>query len=204
MRFTRALRSSRWIWVSISILSSPRSKRSQMKSDSRRTVNRSDRSYRSAMAITDRKKAIAVLFAALLMLSQLTQTGIARVPSETPGKVAAEALRKGEELRRRWDLDGADREFREAASLNPSSLEAKIGQARIARVRIQYSRAIAVLKNAEMEHPSSSEIFDEYGAVYLAAEEPATARKYFLKVLSISSADSAAKIGLAGVSLLQR
>jgi tetratricopeptide (TPR) repeat protein len=153
--------------------------------------------------MTHRTGRIAV-FAALMLLSQLAQTAIARVPIETPGKVAAEALRRGEELRRRWDLDGADREFREAASLNPSSLEAKIGQARIARVRIQYSRAIEVLKNAEMEHSSSSEIFDEYGAIYLAAEEPATARKYFLKALSISSADSAAKIGLAGVSLLER
>jgi len=90
------------------------------------------------------------------------------------GKAAAEALRKGEELRRRWDLDGADREFREAASLNPSSLEAKIGQARIARVRIQYSRAIEVLKKAEVEHPSSPEVFDEFGSIYLAAEESST------------------------------
>lgn len=155
------------------------------------------------MAVTDHKKAIAVFLAAFLLLSQLVQTGNARVPVET-GKAAAEAARKGEELRRRWDLEGADREFREAASLNPSSLEAKIGQARIARVRIQYSRAIEVLKKAEAEHPSCPEVFDEFGSIYLAAEEPSTARRYFLKALSISGNDSGAKIGLAGASLLER
>src|SRR6185369_9949820 len=50
----------------------------------------------------------------------------------------------------------------------------------------------------------SPEVFDEFGSIYLAAEESSTARRYFLKSLSFSSNDTAAKIGLAGASLLDR
>jgi len=45
---------------------------------------------------------------------------------ESPSKLAAEALKRGEELRRRWDLTGADAAFREASALDPASAEALI------------------------------------------------------------------------------
>src|SRR2546426_7210584 len=57
-------------------------------------------------------------------------------PAETRAKLGVEALRRGEELRRKWNLDSAEAAFREAASLEPASLEAALGLARIARARL--------------------------------------------------------------------
>lgn len=125
-------------------------------------------------------------------------------PGETPAKLATEALRRGEEMRRKWNLDSAEAAFREAAALEPASLEAALGLARIARARLEYAHAIRLLDKAASEHPNSADVLNEYGSVYLAAEEPKRARHYFENALRILASDVAAIIGLAGVDLLER
>jgi Tfp pilus assembly protein PilF len=124
--------------------------------------------------------------------------------AERPTKLAAEALRRGEELRRNWNLDSAEAAFREAATLEPASLDAALGLARIARARIEYAYAISLLDKAASEHPNSTDVLNEYGSVYLAAEEPKRARAYFERALRTSASDIATIIGLAGVLLLER
>lgn len=123
---------------------------------------------------------------------------------ETPAKLASEASRRGEELRRKWNLESAEAAFREGAALEPSSLEAALGLARIARARLEYAYAINLLDKASSGHPNAPEVLNEYGSVYLAAEEPKRARQSFEKVLRISTSDVTAIIGLAGVDLLER
>ena len=123
---------------------------------------------------------------------------------ESPAKSAGEALRRGEELRRKWNIDGAEAAFREAATLEPASLEATLGLAQVARARLEYARAINLLDKADSEHPNSSAVLNEYGSIYLAAEEPERARRFFESALRISSSDTPAIIGLAGVDLLER
>jgi Tfp pilus assembly protein PilF len=120
-----------------------------------------------------------------------------------PGDSANEALRRGEELRRKWNIDGAEEAFREAAALEPASLEAAVGLARIARARLDYARALRLLDKTPDERRSSTLVLNEYGAVYLAAEEPAQARRFFESALRISSLDSQAVVGLAGADLLE-
>ena len=150
------------------------------------------------------------LLGVLLGLSALLHAGALPIAharpywGESPAKLANEALRRGEELRRKWDLDAADLAFREAATLEPGRLEAALGQARVARARIEYARAISLLDKADSEHPNSVALLDEYGSIYLAAEEPERARQYFERALRISASDTSAIIGLAGVDLLER
>jgi tetratricopeptide (TPR) repeat protein len=123
---------------------------------------------------------------------------------ERPAKMAAEALRRAEELRLKWNLDSAEAAFREAATLEPASLEASLGLARIARARLEYANAVRLLDKATSQQPNSAEVLDEYGSLYLAAEEPKRARGYFERALRASASDIAAIIGLAGVDLLER
>ncbi len=143
---------------------------------------------------------VAVLLndAALSMVRAQPRGGEARTA------IANELLRRAEDLRRKWDLDAAESAFREAARLEPSSLDAALGQARIARVKLDYSRAIRLLDKAASEHPNSAAALDEYGANYLAAEAPDRARRYFENALRISASDTQAIVGLAGVDLLER
>lgn len=145
----------------------------------------------------------AVFLGALLLLAAavLPRT---HARSDAPAKLASEAVRRGEELRRKWELDAADLAFREAARLEPASLDAALGQARVARARFGYARAISLLDKADAEHPDSVALLNEYGAVYLAAEEPQRARQYFERALGISVSETSARIGLAGVDLLER
>jgi tetratricopeptide (TPR) repeat protein len=139
-------------------------------------------------------------------------SSIAHVPSyaaspeslESRSKLVAETLKRGEELRRHWNLEAADAAFREAADLEPANLEAVLGLARVARARLEYARAISLLDQAASEHPNFQDVLIEYGSVYLAAEEPARARRYFEDALRISASDASGIVGLAGVDLLQR
>jgi|GEM_PF-628763 len=124
--------------------------------------------------------------------------------NERPVKLAAEALRRGEELRIKWKLDSAEAAFREATTLEPASLEAALGLARIARARLEYAYAMRLLDKAAREHPNSAEVLNEFGAVCLAAEEPKRARGYYEKALHASPTDIAAMIGLAAVGILER
>ena len=121
---------------------------------------------------------------------------------ELRSKIVSDALRRGEELRRKWELEAAGDAFREAARLEPGSLDAKLGLARIARVRLQYSQSLKLLDNAATDHPDSATLFCEYGSLYLAVEEPDRARGYFERARAISE-NRASIIGLAAVDLLQ-
>src|SRR5205085_12010318 len=50
-------------------------------------------------------------------------------------RLAAEASRRGEALRRQWNLAAAEAAFREALALDPASFDARLGLSRIARAR---------------------------------------------------------------------
>ena len=142
----------------------------------------------------------------LLAITALLQAGGLPIAHARPsgGDSASDALRRGEDLRRRWDIEGAEAAFREAATLEPASLEAAVGLARVARAKLEYARAWYLLDKAAGEHPNSTAVFNEYGAIYLAAEEPLQARRFFERALRISLSDESAIIGLAGADLLER
>src|SRR5438552_6864641 len=152
------------------------------------------------------------LFSALLGITLLLHAGALpitqarpyRARAESRAKLASEALRRGEELRRKWNLDGAEAAFNEAATLEPASLEAALGLARVARARIEYAHAITLLNKAAAAHPDSVALLNEYGSIYIAAEEPERARRQFESALRISASDTPANIGLAAVDLLER
>ena len=117
---------------------------------------------------------------------------------------ARESARRGEELRRKWDLAAAEAAFREAVRLDPGSREASVGLARIARARFDYAEAIGLLDRAARLHPTSAEVLAEYGAIYLAAEEPRRALDYFEKAARLEPNSNAVALGRAGVDLLER
>lgn len=123
---------------------------------------------------------------------------------ESRSKLLTDTLKRGEELRRKWNLEAADAAFREAADLEPANLEAALGLARVARARLEYARAIGLLNQAAGEHPNSRDVLIEYGSVYLAAEEPERARRYFEDALRISPSDASGIVGLAGADMLER
>lgn len=152
------------------------------------------------------------IFAGMILLC--TAASSVGVPSyasyaASPGSVdsrsnlVTDALKRAEELRRRWNLEAANAAFREAADLEPANLEAVLGLARIALARLEYARAVGLLNQASREHPDFLQVLVEYGSVYLAAEEPERARLYFDTALRISPSDSAGIVGLAGVDLLE-
>jgi tetratricopeptide (TPR) repeat protein len=123
---------------------------------------------------------------------------------DSRSKLVTDALKRAEELRRRWNLEAANTAFREAADLEPANLEAVLGLARVARARLEYARAVGLLDQASGEHPNSQDALVEYGSIYLAAEEPERARRYFESALQISPSDASGIVGLAGVDLLER
>ena len=117
---------------------------------------------------------------------------------------AIELAKRGEELRRRWDLDRAEAAFNEAVAIDPHSLEAALGLARIARARIDYAGAIRLLNNAAKIRPNSADILAELGLTYMAAEETSRSVEYFERALRLNPANEAATIGKAGAELLAR
>lgn len=152
-----------------------------------------------------------LIFAATILLYAGTQCVVA-VSSyaassgspDSPSKMVTDTLRRAEELRRRWNLEGANAAFREAADLEPANLEAVVGLARVARARLEYAQAIGLLDQAASQHSATPEVLVEYGSVYIAAEEPERARHYFEAALRIGPSDAAGIVGLAGVDLLER
>jgi Tfp pilus assembly protein PilF len=119
-------------------------------------------------------------------------------------KSAAELTRLAEQMRRKWNLDGAEAVFRQAASIDPQSIEAAIGLARIARARFDYKGAISLLEKSAGHHPNSAAVLAEFGLVYLAAEEPRRAMNYFQRALALDPSNAQAKLGRAGVDLTER
>lgn len=117
--------------------------------------------------------------------------------------LAAESLRRGEELLRQWALEASEVAFREAAAHESTSVEANLGLARIARTKLDYSRALGFLRHIPAAHRNSSQVHAEYGMVYVAAEDTKRARQYFEQALQVSANDAAATIGFACVELLE-
>ena len=142
----------------------------------------------------------------LCVAAIVLQFGALTIAGENPGPAesATEALRRGVEFWRTWKIDDAESAFREAARLEPSSLAAAVGLARVARARIDYAGALTLLDQAARRHPNSALLLNEYGSIYLAAEEPGQARRYFASALQMSPTDAQATVGLAGVDLLER
>lgn len=144
----------------------------------------------------------------LLSFIPVSQAQSLSLRSETRGdnstRLANDAARRGEELRRRWNLNGAEAAFREALAADPSNITAAIGLSRIARTKFDYLSALRVLDKAIKDHPRSADLMAERGQIHLAAEETARAREYFEIALKIDSSNVTASIGRAGVDLLER
>jgi tetratricopeptide (TPR) repeat protein len=124
-------------------------------------------------------------------------------------EAAAEArasltVRRGEQYRRKWELDRAEAAFREAVAIDPANVQARLGLARIARARFDYEGAIRLIEGIIGKHPDSADALAEYGLIYAAVEEPLRARWYFESTLRIEPSNEAAIIGQAGVDLLLR
>ncbi|HSE98504.1 MAG TPA: tetratricopeptide repeat protein [Blastocatellia bacterium] len=117
---------------------------------------------------------------------------------------AREAARRGEALRRKWELAEAEMAFRQAAAADPANLEALVGLARIAQARFDYAGAKLLLDRAASVHPRSPEPPSDLGMLYLAAEEPGRALDYFERALKLDPSSEQAMIGLAGVALVRR
>ncbi|HEX8090249.1 MAG TPA: tetratricopeptide repeat protein [Blastocatellia bacterium] len=125
-------------------------------------------------------------------------------PGETGAKPASDALKRGEGLRRKWDLGAAEAAFREALAIDPTNLGAELGLARVARARFDYAGAIRSIERALALHPYSADALAEYGSTYIAAEEPSRAAAYIEMALRLEPSNAAAVIGGAGVDLLVR
>lgn len=145
-----------------------------------------------------------LLCASASQLVDVTSYAASSESRDSRSKLITDTLKRAEESRRRWNLDAANAAFREAADLEPANLEAVLGLARVARARLEYAEAIALLDQAASEHPGSPEVLIEYGSVYLAAEEPERARRYFESALRVSSSEASGIVGLAGADLLER
>src|SRR5437588_1037602 len=125
-------------------------------------------------------------------------------PVEWRARLAAEAIARGQQLFLKGNLDAAEAAFHEATSADPGRLDAQFGFVRVARTKLDYPQAIALLEKASLEHPNSTAVLEEFGEVYLAAEEPARASRYFESALRLSQVDASAIVGLAGAHLLLR
>src|SRR5882672_5068068 len=97
--------------------------------------------------------------------------------------LAGDWAARGEESRRKWDLAEAETSFREALALDPANLHAELGMARVARVKFKYAEALRFLNEAAKYHHNAPELLSEFGFLYLAAEEPGRARRYFAEAL---------------------
>lgn len=119
-------------------------------------------------------------------------------------RIARDAARRGEELRRKWDLESAETAFREAIAADPSNLEATLGLARIAQAKYDYVESKRLLDRVARYHPNSADLLSVYGSLYIVAEETSRALEYFDKALRIDPQSSAASIGRAEADLLRR
>ncbi|HEX8184830.1 MAG TPA: tetratricopeptide repeat protein [Blastocatellia bacterium] len=132
-----------------------------------------------------------------LLLAVCLSTSVAQ-------SLTSDAVKRGEELRRKWDLDAAEAAFREAVAVDPANLQAGIGLARIARARFDYASAIDFIERIIRQHPGSADALVEYGLIFVAAEEPLRARSYFEAAARLEPSNEAALIGQASVDLLLR
>jgi tetratricopeptide (TPR) repeat protein len=145
---------------------------------------------------------LSVFAFCLLPSSAQSLTPRFKSSAETRASLARDAAKRGEELRRKWELDRAETAFREAVAIDPKNADAKLGLARIAKARFDYAGALRLIESVAEQHPDSADALLEYGSLYIAAEEPARALTYFEKVLRLEPSNAAAIIGQAGVNLL--
>jgi len=151
----------------------------------------------------DRLRNIVLLVLLVVLAGPSTLRTRALAIEGPRAKLAADALRRAEELRRQWALDAAEAAFHEASAYDSTSIEANIGLARIALTKLDYSQALGFLGQIPGAHRNSSQMLAEYGMVYVAAEDPKRARQYFEQALQVSANDAAATIGFASVELLE-
>ncbi len=151
------------------------------------------------------KKLVPVVLLAFCLLAQAQSLApVSEPPGATSINSAREATRRGEELRRRWELSGAEAAFREAAAIDPTSLEATLGLARIFQAKLDYAGAKRLLDQARGFHPQSAEVMACYGWLYLAAEDVGRAKDFFESAIRLNSSLPELELGRAGVELLQR
>jgi tetratricopeptide (TPR) repeat protein len=84
------------------------------------------------------------------------------------------------------------------------SLDAVLRDAREARLRFDYAGALRLLDKAAKVHQASAELFNEYGLIYLEAEEPQQAADYFDRALKIKPDNDEAFAGRVAVDLMNR
>jgi tetratricopeptide (TPR) repeat protein len=117
---------------------------------------------------------------------------------------AREAARRGEEFRRRWELDLAEAAFRQAAALDSASFDAVMGLARISQARLDWAGAKQFFDRARELRPESAEALAACGWLYLAAEDAGRALHYIESALKLDPFSAEAQTGRAGVDLLER
>jgi tetratricopeptide (TPR) repeat protein len=151
---------------------------------------------------------LALIMALIFAINTTRLVEAQSIPSEPPSagsaRVARNAARRGEEFRRKWNLESAEAAFREATTADPSNLEAALGLARIAQAKSDYVESKRLLDDVARYHPNSADLLAAYGSLYIAAEETQRAAEYFDKALRIDPQLSTASIGRAEVDLLRR
>jgi tetratricopeptide (TPR) repeat protein len=85
-----------------------------------------------------------------------------------------------------------------------TSLEAILQEARQARLKFDYARALGLLNQAAQSGSPSAELLSEYGLLYLDAEEPRRAADYFDRALKLKADDEKAFAGRVAVDLMNR
>jgi tetratricopeptide (TPR) repeat protein len=83
-------------------------------------------------------------------------------------------------------------------------LEAMLQEARQARSKFAYARALSLLNQAANTGSPSAELLSEYGLLYLDAEEPRQAAEYFDRALKLKADDERAFAGRVVVDLMNR
>src|SRR5215216_4420383 len=146
---------------------------------------------------------LCLLLFALCLLPSSAQSLAPRYEATAEAR-ASLTVKRGEEYRRKWELDRAEAAFREAVAIDPANAQAGLGLARVARARSDYEGAIRLIEGVIRKHPGSADALVEYGLIYAAAEEPLRARSYFESALRMEPSNEAAVVGQAGVDLLLR
>lgn len=82
--------------------------------------------------------------------------------------------------------------------------EAILQEARQARLKFDYARALSLLNQAANTGSLSAELLSEYGQLYLDAEEPRQAADYFDRALKLKADDEKAFAGRVAVDLMNR
>ncbi len=97
-----------------------------------------------------------------------------------------------------------DHSFTSQAYADFVNLDAVLQDAREARLKFDYAGALRLLDQAAKVHQTSAELLNEYGLIYLDAEEMRQAADYFDRALKIKPENEEAIAGRAAVDLMNR